>query len=342
MSGALDHDFEMVLPDNVRGGNRGDVAKIASLRGIYLANAFSYGSDDMITHITFSNGATWDYVAIPADLVSTCNSTFLSWCDMHFVGRSTRNIAEPPYSPAGAVGIAMATGNVGSRVMTDSPDELSTFLTRDGGVTWKQIADGNNLYAIADRGAVLLWAGARQSVSNITYSWDEGVSSGNCALGLLGRHTIHSVTSSPSRDGLRVHLLTENGGKNYIVTVDFSSLSDSKCNGEATPNIPTSDYETWTPKTPEGEQGCLLGARVTYVRRKPGNKCFNVDADLVLFFLFFFLSFFLDVFFCFRQQSLPTARVSAKTMSATTAMREFSSGILQVLVFVRLAFATML
>lgn len=41
LSGALDHAFELVLPANVRTANRGDVARIASLRGVYLANVFS-------------------------------------------------------------------------------------------------------------------------------------------------------------------------------------------------------------------------------------------------------------------------------------------------------------
>jgi hypothetical protein len=139
MSGALDHDFEPVLMNNVRAGNRGDVSRIASLRGIYLANVFAPPKDEVVTHITFDNGASWDYLAVPSDLTSLCNQSDIAWCDMHLLGRSTRGIGEPPYSPPGATGIAMATGNVGTKVALDTPELLSTFLTRDGGVTWKKV-----------------------------------------------------------------------------------------------------------------------------------------------------------------------------------------------------------
>jgi hypothetical protein len=126
----------------------------------------------------------------------------------------------------------------------------------------------------------VVWVKARQSISNISWSWDEGRTALNCSLGAVGRHTVHEVSSAPSRDGLRVHMLTENGGKNYVVTLDFSTLRDSGCQHEDNPNDPLSDYELWTPKTPDGEQGCLLGQKLTYVRRKANVKCFNLDADL--------------------------------------------------------------
>lgn len=282
MSSTLDRDFRLILKDQVRGGSLGDFARVASVRGIYLVNVFVPPSDEIVTGITYDLGANWDFVRIPSDLAGSCNMTTpFDWCGMHFLGRSNGAVGQSPYSATGAIGLAMATGNVGPRLEVDDPSALATFLTRDAGVNWKKIASGNNLYAMADRGAVILWVAAHQDTTSLYWTWDEGATSNSCGLSALGTHNVHHVSSSPSRDGLRIHLFTESAGKHYILTADFSSLADAKCSGADKPDTPSSSYESWTAKSPDGEQGCVLGSQITYVRRKPGVLCFNVDNDIV-------------------------------------------------------------
>ncbi len=279
-SSSLERDFQLVLPNNVRGGALADFTRIASLRGIYMANAFVPPGDEVVTGISYDNGANWDLIKVPPELAGRCNNSDGTWCGMHFLARSASEVGQAPYSATGAIGLVMATGNVGHGLNLDTPDQLSTFLSRDGGVNWKQIAAGNNLFAMADRGAVLLWAPARVATSNFSWSFDEGKTSDSCLLGALGTQTVHAVLSAPSIKGLRFLLLTERDRKHYAVMVDFSNLADTKCTGEDVPDTTTSSYETWTAKDPDGEQGCLLGSKTTYVRRKPNVKCFNADADI--------------------------------------------------------------
>lgn len=147
VSHAFDSDFQMVLAQNVRRGARGDVARLASLRGIYMANVWDDsgpqpgggggGGDGepapqhIATGISFDNGGEWDFVKVPSELQSECNAAD-EWCALHFLGRSNGDVGQPPYSPANAVGIALATGNVGKYLDLD-PEGLGTFLTRDGG-----------------------------------------------------------------------------------------------------------------------------------------------------------------------------------------------------------------
>jgi hypothetical protein len=35
----------------------------------------------------------------------------------------------------------------------------------------------------------------------------------------------------------------------------------------------SSDFENWVPKDDEGDNSCLLGSQVTYIRRKRDRKC---------------------------------------------------------------------
>jgi hypothetical protein len=46
----------------------------------------------------------------------------------------------PPYSQESAIGIVMAVGNLGDKLSFDRGTRRGTFLSRNGGVTWNQIA----------------------------------------------------------------------------------------------------------------------------------------------------------------------------------------------------------
>ena len=135
---------------------------------------------------------------------------------------------------------------------------------------------------MADRGAVILWAASKRQTNHFNWTWDEGATTSQCTFGSHGEQSVYAVSSSPSRDGLRFHLLTMDSetGKHYVLTVDFSSLSAAKCVGIDKPDTPQSHYETWIPSDPDGVANCLLGQQTTYVRRKANIKCFNVDNDL--------------------------------------------------------------
>ncbi len=144
-------------------------------------------------------------------------------------------------------------------------------------MTWKRIAQGDNRYAVADRGGVLLWLPANGFVDALLWSWDEGNTTSKCEFGVLGQMSVHGLTTSPSRDGLRFHLLSSDGAEppnEYITVVDFTALEARKCGPD--------NYEQWTPKDPDGAQGCLLGSQTTYLRRKQYVQCFNVDNDVVV------------------------------------------------------------
>ena len=61
------------------------------------------------------------------------------------------------YSTESAVGIILATGNLGKRLTSeDSPKNL--YISRDGGTKWRSVKPGQWIYEIGDHGALLVVA----------------------------------------------------------------------------------------------------------------------------------------------------------------------------------------
>ena len=63
----------------------------------------------------------------------------------------------PVYSNENALGIIIATGNVG-KYLSVRDDEVNTFLSSDGGHTWKEIFKGSHIYEVSDHGGLLVMA----------------------------------------------------------------------------------------------------------------------------------------------------------------------------------------
>ena len=60
----------------------------------------------------------------------------------------------------------------------------------------------------------------------------------------------------------------------FAVGLDFSSLHKRKCKGVNDPDVPSSDYEKWSPSD-TGSSNCLLGRKIFYSKRKRESQCFN-------------------------------------------------------------------
>lgn len=80
----------------------------------------------------------------------------------------------PFYSSENAVGIILGTGNVGSH-LANRPDEVNTYMSRDGGLTWQEIRKGSHIYEIGDHGGLLVMAPDQMATRNILFSWNEGL-----------------------------------------------------------------------------------------------------------------------------------------------------------------------
>jgi len=75
-------------------------------------------------------------------------------CGLHL--HSTSNYQFGPfYSTVNAVGLVIGTGNVG-KYLSNKVDQINTFFSRDGGLSWTQIVNGSHIYEMANHGGLLL------------------------------------------------------------------------------------------------------------------------------------------------------------------------------------------
>ena len=81
-------------------------------------------------------------------------------CSLHFniYNRLGDSYHAPPYSSENAVGIVMAVGNEGKVLKKNRGDKKNTYLSRDGGASFSQIAKVPLIYEFGDHGGLLVAA----------------------------------------------------------------------------------------------------------------------------------------------------------------------------------------
>lgn len=113
------------------------------------------------TYMTHNKGSSWELIRAPeVDLKGKNTNCFLEdHCSLHLQMYSHNpNHYAPPYSQESAIGIVMAVGNTGERLEVERGARKGTFLSRDGGLTWSEIAKIPLIYEFGDHGALLVAA----------------------------------------------------------------------------------------------------------------------------------------------------------------------------------------
>lgn len=79
----------------------------------------------------------------------------------------------PVYSTEKAVGIVLATGNLGKR-LTENNSAKHLWMSRDGGLNWQEVRRGTHIYEVGDHGALIVIAKKREPTNYVEFTWDEG------------------------------------------------------------------------------------------------------------------------------------------------------------------------
>lgn len=114
------------------------------------------------SYISHNKGSSWELIRAPeVDMRGKPVSCYAEdGCSLHINMYS--NNAEryaPPYSQESAIGIVMAIGSVGNHLtFGDKGTRKSTYLSRDGGLTWSEIAKIPLIYEFGDHGGLLVAA----------------------------------------------------------------------------------------------------------------------------------------------------------------------------------------
>eukprot|EP00741_Cyanophora_paradoxa_P012663 tig00020614_g12234.t1 len=292
------------VPRNAVG--KTDFEKIKSLEGVYVANTFGSGRlgpyfppeggqerrRPLRTRISFNKGSFWMKVRPPFVDANGAPYVDSDGTPCESVWKNPENVPEdsecqlqlhmaaedkyaPIYSHPNATGIVIATGNVGS-YLQDRDEQVNTFLSRDGGLTWTEIAKGSHVYEFGDHGSLLVAVPNLVATKTLKYSWDEGKTWRNFDFSDVDV-SVDNVVASPHAVESDFVLYGSRGAQGVIVHVDFSTLHMRMCKGVDAPNAPDSDYETWTPGAHDTE--CVLGHTITYVRRKRDSECDNPETQ---------------------------------------------------------------
>jgi hypothetical protein len=262
-----------------------DFGKMKGLNGIYLANTVENGfySDDeyVTTKVTFDNGGRWSSITPPQrdfkGEIINCRG-----CSLHLNGihkEAGEGISDttfpfgPFYSNENAIGLVLATGNVGLYLSEEIAD-VRTYFSRDAGWTWEEIANGSYIYEYADHGSVIVMADNTQETNRILYTWNQFLNYTECRFSdSNAKLRIQDIHAEPTTTGLTFIIRgtrTYQGSMNgVLVHVNFTALHPRQCE--------PADYENWSPSdTPGGT--CLLGKTTYYKRRKRDAACFNGQA----------------------------------------------------------------
>ncbi|EFP90660.1 vacuolar protein sorting/targeting protein PEP1 [Puccinia graminis f. sp. tritici] len=270
--------------DHVNRNSKGyvDFEKMMGLDGIAVMNIVSNPDEavvtrqkKLVTRITHNDGGRWKPIAPPAkDSLGqpfTCSSTA---CALHIHGYTERVDPRATYSSPSAVGLMMAVGNVGHSLAPYK--ESDTFLTRDGGFTWEEVAKDAHMWEYGDQGSILVLVNDEGPTDRVKYTLDEGLTWSEYVFGdtPIRVTSILTVPDDTSRKFILFGFTKRSGETTVVIHLDFSKITNVKCVLDTTdPNH--DDFELWSPSETRTEP-CLFGRQTLYYRRvrSPSRLCY--------------------------------------------------------------------
>lgn len=230
------------------------------------------------SYISMNRGGNWNLLSAPDTTAKgkTINCHTSKGCSLHLHSYSSP-MYPVPYSHNNAVGLIMGIGNLGTQLKYDY-EEINTYLSRDGGLSWIEIMNGPHILEFGDHGAIIVMAPIFKPTKTILYSWNEGMTWIEYQISSVALN-IDAIEVEPTSKSqhfvISARRAKSSSDKGYIYTLDFSDLHEPQCQGVGSPDTETSDYETWSPYDGRHGDKCFLGKKITYVRRKREKECFN-------------------------------------------------------------------
>ena len=125
----------------------------------------------------------------------------------------------------------MAVGNVGEKLApyTDS----DTYLSRDAGFTWEEIHKDAHMWEFGDSGSILVMVNDEQPTKFVLFSVDEGL---NWREYQFSDHPmrINSIVTVPMDTSRKFILFGDSSSSSSAVHIDFSALTNRKCEWDFT------------------------------------------------------------------------------------------------------------
>ncbi|EYE93807.1 vacuolar protein sorting/targeting protein 10 [Aspergillus ruber CBS 135680] len=267
-----------------------DFEKMQGLEGVAVANVVENvhevvkkgESKKLKTMITHNDGAQWTLLSPPSR--DADNNKFgcsvkegrgTDDCALHLHGYTERKDPEDTFASGSAIGLMMGVGNVGDSL--GRADNADTFLTRDGGITWKSVKKGRYHYEYGDAGSVIVIVSDHKPTKVLYYTLDEGDTWEEFQFSET-EVLVDDITTLPSDTSKNFLLWVRETGKDKFATVnvDFSGLREKGCHlDELEKEGHSDDYYLWEPTHPLQADNCLFGHTEQYHRKKISADCWN-------------------------------------------------------------------
>lgn len=270
-----------------------DFEKMGGLEGVAIANVLANKGEvenkgvakKLHSKITHNDGGQWAFLAPPMKSLngkgfgcSGSNGQGTDKCALHLHGYTERIDWRDTFYSGSAIGMMIGHGNVGEYL---SPiDEADTFLSSDGGITWKHTKEGRFMFEYGDAGSVIVLVNEMKATKVLYYSLDEG----NTWLEFQFADedlVVTDITTVPSDTSKKFLLWVKQANaakasdsKFGTVTIDFSGIWDRQCDLDQKTQEGKDSY-LWTPTHPfqKEQQNCLFGHVEQYHRKNPGAEC---------------------------------------------------------------------
>lgn len=270
-----------------------DFEKVEGLEGIILVNTVanpkkaSEGSEDKLlkSKITFNDGSDWDYLRPPSKDSEgksyECGKKSLDKCSLHLHSYTEREDVRDTFSSGSAVGMLIGVGNVGEYLLPE--DACSTFLSTDGGETWKELLKEPSQWEYGDHGSVIVLVSRSAPTDILTYSIDSGKTWETFKF-TEEKTIVKDIVTVPRDSALRFLLITESssitGSSAKTYSVDFGGCFERQC--KFSPQDPDhDDFEFFALGASDSQ--CLFGHQAKYLK-KIKDDCFVGNLPLTDFF----------------------------------------------------------
>lgn len=160
-----------------------DYERVYGIEGIGIANVVMNAADvegrgepkQLKSLITFDDGSSWQPLRAPevdsGGARVSCKPDDVDTCSLHLHSvTNTHNFGRIFSSPA--PGFVMGVGSIGNSLLPY--EESDTFLSTDGGITWKMIRRDAYKYEFGDSGSILVIVNDEEGVTKVRYSTDLG------------------------------------------------------------------------------------------------------------------------------------------------------------------------
>lgn len=219
-----------------------DFEKMHSLEGVAIANrvtnaekALDGEKKKLRSMITHNDGATWEYIQVMGKDSEgkdfKCDTGNVEKCSLNLHHYTERTDPRDTFASGSAVGLMMGIGNVGD-VLTGKRDG-DTFLTVDGGITWKEVRKGQHMWEYGDQGSIIVIVDVMAATDRVVYTLDEGENWHEYVFAEKDQRIVVEDISTLPSDTSRKFLLwgrREGGGDNFwTIQLDFSKLTDTQC-----------------------------------------------------------------------------------------------------------------